>query len=314
MADLQEKLISEIENDNFSIWPERYKKEILSFLKNEKLKDISISRKNVSWGIPLPFDKEHTTYVWVDAFLNYLTGLGWGGSTLEPSSRVARFWPADVQLIGKDILRVHATIWPIMLLHLGIPLHKMLFVHGHIRSGGRKMSKTLGNTISIEEMLEKFGVDGTRYLLMSAGTFGEDVDVTMERMVEKYNADLANGLGNLVSRVVKMLRNTKSEILNPKQIQNSKSEIRNFILNLEINQALEHVWNIIRRDDKFVEDNKPWELAKNDEKKFEEVMKKLVSDLYLISELVVFFMPETAEKIKKALGTKKANILFPRVK
>jgi methionyl-tRNA synthetase len=163
-------------------------------------------------------------------------------------------------------------------------------------------------------MLEKFGVDGTRYLLMSAGTFGEDVDVTMERMVEKYNADLANGLGNLVSRVVKMLRNTKSEILNPKQIQNSKSEIRNFILNLEINQALEHVWNIIRRDDKFVEDNKPWELAKNDEKKFEEVMKKLVSDLYLISELVVFFMPETAEKIKKALGTKKANILFPRVK
>jgi methionyl-tRNA synthetase len=314
MADLQEKLISEIENDNFSIWPERYKKEILSFLKNEKLKDISISRKNVSWGIPLPFDKEHTTYVWVDAFLNYLTGLGWGGSTLEPSSRVARFWPADVQLIGKDILRVHATIWPIMLLHLGIPLPKMLFVHGHIRSGGRKMSKTLGNTISIEEMLEKFGVDGTRYLLMSAGTFGEDVDVTMERMVEKYNADLANGLGNLVSRVVKMLRNTKSEILNPKQIQNSKSEIRNFILNLEINQALEHVWNIIRRDDKFVEDNKPWELAKNDEKKFEEVMKKLVSDLYLISELVVFFMPETAEKIKKALGTKKANILFPRVK
>jgi hypothetical protein len=108
--------------------------------------------------------------------------------------------------------------------------------------------------------------------------------------------------------------NPKSEILNPKQIQNSKSEIRNFILNLEINQALEHVWNIIRRDDKFVEDNKPWELAKNDEKKFEEVMKKLVSDLYLISELVVFFMPETAEKIKKALGTKKANILFPRVK
>ena len=134
----------------------------------------------MKWGIPLPFDPEHTTYVWVDAFFNYLTGLGLGMGDLRQIFQVESIWPADIQLIGKDILRVHATIWPAILMHLGIRLPKMLFVHGHILSGGRKMSKTLGNVIVIDEMLEKFGADGTRYLLMTAGTFGEDVDVTME--------------------------------------------------------------------------------------------------------------------------------------
>ncbi len=319
MGELQSELIGKIESDEFAIRPERYKKEILSFLKNEKLKDISISRKNVSWGVPLPFDKEHTTYVWVDAFLNYLTGLGWDGSQtfnvgISPALNFEKFWPADVQLIGKDILRVHATIWPIMLMHFGIRLPKMLFVHGHIRSGGRKMSKTLGNTIAIEDMLSKFGADGTRYLLMSAGTFGEDVDLTMERMIEKYNADLANGLGNLVSRVIKLVTNPKSQALNPKQFQGIKSKIQNFISNLKIDEALEEIWKILRQNNKFVEENKPWELAKSDRAKFEKVMEKLVLDLYLISELLIPFMPETAEKIKKALKSKQPTILFPKIK
>ena len=172
METLQEELIEKIENDEFKIRPEKYKKEILSFLKNEKLKDVSISRKNVKWGIPLPFDAEHTTYVWFDAFLSYLTGLGWDGEFLRLNLKnkdlalKMDFWPADVQLIGKDILRVHATIWPVMLMHLGIEFTKLLFTHGHLLSGGRKMSKTIGNVIGIDEMLKKFGVDGTRYLLM----------------------------------------------------------------------------------------------------------------------------------------------------
>ena len=132
--------------------------------------------------------------------------MGWENPPNPPLEKgETRFWPADVQLIGKDILRVHATIWPIMLMHLEIEFPKLLFTHGHLLSGGRKMSKTIGNVIGIDEMLEKFGVDGTRYLLMSAGTFGEDVDVTMERLAEKYNADLANGIGNLVSRTAKLL-------------------------------------------------------------------------------------------------------------
>ena len=322
MGDLQEKLVQKIEKDEFCIRPEKYKKEILSFLKNEKLKDVSISRKNVVWGIPLPFDAEHTTYVWFDAFLSYLTGLGWDGD-LTPALSLSRrgseeelfekFWPSDIQLIGKEILRVHGTIWPIMLMHMEIEFPKLLFVHGHIQSGGRKMSKTLGNAISIDEMIEKFGMDGMRYLLMSAGTFGEDVDVTMERMVEKYNADLANGLGNHLSRVSKLLKGI-SNFQFPISNKISKSKIQSFIKKLELNRAIEEIWGAIRENDKFIEEVKPWELKKNNGVKFEEVMEKLVSDLYLISELLIPFMPSTAEKIKIALEIKEATVLFPRIK
>lgn len=171
------------------------------------------------------------------------------------------------------------------------------------------MSKTIGNVISIDEMLEKFGVDGTRYLLMSAGTFGEDVDVTMERMIEKYNADLANGLGNLVSRVAKL--------------SNSNLDVKERVMDIDISScfheiqpdaALNIIWSsIITADNKFIEDTKPWELQKTDEVRFREVMQKLISDLHLISELLIPFMPETSEKIKKALETKKAEILFQRI-
>jgi methionyl-tRNA synthetase len=222
-----------------------------------------------------------------------------------------KFWPADVQLIGKDILRVHATIWPIMLMHLGIEFPRKIFVHGHLLSSGRKMSKTIGNIISIDEMLDKFGVDGTRYLLASAGTFGEDVDVTMERLVEKYNADLANGLGNLLSRVLRLAQNFQFPISNFQKISNDP--IFNFIEKLELSSALEYIWKIIRENDKYIESNKPWELAKNDQNKFKEVMQKLISDLHLISELLIPFTPETAKKIKKALSEKDPKGLFPRV-
>lgn len=332
-GDVQKKLIEKIKSDGFRIAPEKYKKEVLSFLEGQELRDVSISRKNVSWGIELPFDKEHTTYVWADAFLNYLTGIGWPTSaeaSTDDKSLVdksvgkdgdfEKLWPADVQLIGKDILRVHATIWPVMLMHLGIELPKMLFVHGHILSRGRKMSKTLGNAISIDEMLEKFGVDGTRYLLMSAGTFGEDVDMTMERMTEKYNADLANGLGNLTSRIIKMSEkldkglkdyiDTKHEERTPtRELYKIKLE------DINLYWVLEQIWEVlVRDDDKYIEDNKPWDLVKTDKNKFEEVMKKLLSDLNLISDLIKPFLPETSEKIKKALDTKKTDILFPRIK
>lgn len=324
MADKQKELIAKIEKDEFKIAPERYKKEILSFLKSNELKDISISRKNVRWGVELPFDKEHTTYVWIDAFLNYLTGLGWSGKIplgppLEKGEMEGdlKFWPADVQLIGKDILRVHATIWPIMLLHLGIELPKLLFTHGHIISGGKKMSKTLGNVITIDEMVAKFGTDGTRYLLLSAGTFGEDVDVTVERLVEKYNADLANGLGNLVSRVLKLAQsNELVEMVNYES--GPDIQISNLLNKLELDKSLDYIWGLVRESNKYIEDNKPWELAKNPpaagENKFKDVMQKLLADLNLISELLIPFMPETAEKIVLALKDKEVPMLFPRIK
>lgn len=308
LTEIQPKLIEKIEKDEFKIAPERYKNETLSFLKNQELKDVSISRKNVKWGIPLPFDLEHTTYVWVDAFLNYLTGLGWNGDI----NNIPKQWPADVQLIGKDILRVHATIWPAILMHLGIELPKLLFTHGHILSGGKKMSKTLGNAITIDEILEKFGVDGTRYLLLSAGTFGDDVDVTMERLTEKYNSNLANGLGNLISRIIKLAQNLKAQ--SAKSQNTEKTQFTTFIEKMELGHALEYIWNIIREDNKYIDDNKPWELVKSDEIKFKEVMLKLMDDLHIISEFVSPFMPEIAEKIKKTLETKKVKSLFQRIK
>lgn len=305
MTEIQKELTEKIKSDEFHIQPDRYKNEILSFLEGQKLEDVSISRKNISWGIELPFDGEHTTYVWVDAFLNYLTGLGWNGST----ENLPKEWPADLQLLGKDILRVHATIWPAILLHLGIELPKKLFVHGHILSGGKKMSKTLGNVISPDEMFEKFGADGTRYLLLSAGTFGDDVDMTMERMIEKYNADLANGLGNLVSRVVKL-----GESLDMEPVEASIEIYEEEMEKLELSGALKKIWNLIDESNKFIADNKPWELAKNDAEKFKAVMAKTTIELYNIAESLRPFMPETAEKIKTALKTKKAEILFPRIK
>ncbi len=306
LAEIQPKLIKKIESDEFKITPERYKSEVLSFLKNQELKDISVSRKNLKWGVPLPFDAEHTTYVWVDAFLNYLTGLGWDGD----ENNIPKQWPVDVQLIGKDILRVHATIWPVILLHLGIKLPKILFTHGHILSGGKKMSKTIGNVISIEEMLEKFGVDGTRYLLMSAGTFGDDVDITMERLTEKYNADLANGLGNLVSRVIKLATDVKCENIKPEITVDFSESFKE----IKLDDILLVIWNFIGQYNKEIEDNKPWELLKSDREKFEKIMKRLIGHLYGVSDWLQPFMPETSEKIKKALKTKETPMLFPRIK
>lgn len=301
----QDTLVEKIKNDEFKIQPERYKKEILSFLESQKLEDVSISRKNLKWGIPLPFDNEHTTYVWIDAFLNYLTGLGWDGDV----KNIPQMWPADVEMIGKDILRVHATIWAATLLNLGIELPKSFVVHGHIQSGGKKMSKSLGNVIAPEEMLEKFGTDGTRYLLMSGGTFGDDLDLTMERMTEKYNADLANGLGNLVSRVVKLSQNINYEE------QKYVSGVYDGLMNdTALDKVLDSIWYKIKEHNQYIEEKKPWELIKNDEAEFRKVMEKLIIEIDWIAQLIKPFLPETSEKIKTALKTKKAEPLFQRIK
>ncbi|MBU3965671.1 methionine--tRNA ligase [Patescibacteria group bacterium] len=317
MSELQNSLIKKIKKDEFQITPDKYKKEILSFLEKHKLRDISISRKNISWGIPLPLDSTHTIYVWVDAFLNYLTGIGWKG---EPN-KIPEQWPPDIQLMGKDILRVHATIWPVILLHLGISLPKKLFTHGFILSGGKKMSKTLGNTIAPEEMIEKFGVDGTRYLLMSAGTFGEDVDLTMERAAGKYEADLANGLGNLVARTLAMTEKycegkipkinkdpEKHPLRTDKNIHNWKKvwqDLDENLANLRLNEAIGSIWKFIAEADNYIERNKPWNLAKLG--KTEELnwaLYGLLDGIHQVAWQIYPFIPETSLKIAEALDIK----------
>lgn len=311
MTVLQKDLIERIESDALHIAPKKYKAEMLSFLKGETLQDVSISRKNVSWGIPLPFDETQTTYVWADAFLNYLTVLGWDGD----AQSVPAQWPADVQFIGKDILRVHATIWPAILMHLGILTPKLLFTHGHILSGGKKMSKTLGNAIAIDEMLEKFGTDGTRYLLLSAGTFGDDVDLTMERMTEKYNADLANGLGNLVSRVLKLSEKlSEPQAMNSEQQAGISGELARLIDEFRFAEALQHIWNGIREANKYIDETKPWELVETDKAQFEQVMTHLLQSLALAAVALEPFLPETSEKIAKAIKERKVEPLFARIK
>lgn len=316
MTDLQSTLLEKIKTREFHIYPEQYEKEILSFLEGQTLEDVSISRKNVTWGIPLPFDESHTTYVWADAFLNYLTVLGWDGESEVPAA-----WPADIQLVGKDILRVHATIWPAMLLHLGLPLPKMLYTHGHILSGGKKMSKTLGNNISINEMLERFGADSTRYLLLASGHFSDDVDITMERLVEKYNADLANGLGNLVSRVMKLAENLEA-LPDFKFVQNeidanhglgTRSSYLVAFEEYNLSGALNSVWIDISRANKIVNDNKPWELAKSNPQEFKKIMGELLERLYVIAYLIEPFLPETSEKMRTSLETGKTESLFQRI-
>jgi methionyl-tRNA synthetase len=206
-------------------------------------------------------------------------------------------------------------MWQAMLMSAKIANSKQIFVNGFITINGQKMSKSSGNVISPYEMTEKFGTDATRYLLLAGSNFGEDFDVTWVKLIEKYNADLANGLGNLVSRIIKLASDFNDKFPMTNQIQDLNGKFKEFFDTLELNQALEYIWKIISDDNKFIGDNKPWELAKIDQNKFEEVMKKILSDLYTISELLVPFMPETSEKIKKALGTKKLDeVLFQRIK
>jgi len=276
------------------------------------LEDFSISRikEKMPWGVPVPGDENQVIYVWFDALVNYISALGWP----KTPENFEKFWPG-YQICGKDNLRQQSAMWQAMLMSVNLPTSVQIFVNGFITVNGQKMSKSLGNVISPYEMVEKFGIDATRYLLLSGASFGEDFDITWDKLIEKYNADLANGLGNLLSRVITLAQkgNFQFSILNFQSISNDK--FSNLINNMELGQALEYIWKIIDEDNKFIGDNKPWELVKTDMKKFEEVMKKLLEDLNLISGLLVSFMPETSQKIKKALETKKIEeVLFQRIK
>jgi methionyl-tRNA synthetase len=308
----QQRLLDLYEKNPDFVLPGKRLNEIKSFVERG-LEDFSISRmkEKMPWGIEVPGDPEHVIYVWFDALVNYVSTLGWPKDT----EKFEKFWPV-IQIAGKDNLRQQSAMWQAMLFSAGIPNSKQIFIRGFITNKGEKMSKSQGNFIGAKEMIDKFGVDGTRYLLLSiGGAFGEDTDVTMDKFVEKYNADLANGLGNLVSRVIKLADNlTFQSALPAGEFPISNDQISKFIDSMELSQALNYIWNIIQEDNKFIEDNKPWELAKNDENKFREVMEKLYLDLYTISNYLAPFMPETAKKIKTALENKKTEPLFQRIK
>lgn len=305
LSQFQKPLEQKISSGELKIEPEERRNEVMSFLKSG-LKDISISRKNVKWGIPLSFDRNFSCYVWVDAFLNYLTGLGWDGQT----GKTSEFFPPDIQLMSKDILRVHATIWPALLLALELPLPKKLFIHGYFTVNGQKMSKSLGNVIWPEDLVEKFGTDGTRYLLLSSLSYGQDGDISWEKLIEKYNADLANGLGNLVSRVVKLNGGIGAKV------ERKKSKIKNLdklFEEIKLKEILDKIWQQVAWANKYIEEKKLWELVKTDPKEGKKVLENLISLISGIGEVISPFMPETSEKIFAQLEISKSEPIFPRI-
>jgi methionyl-tRNA synthetase len=296
-------------NPKFVI-PGKKLNEIKQFVKMG-LEDFSISRlkTKMPWGIGVPGDSKHVMYVWFDALVNYIVAIGWPDDLEE-----FNFWWPVTQIAGKDNLRQQAAMWQAMLMAAGLPNSKQIFIGGFITVGGQKMSKTLGNVIDPEQMLEKFGVDGTRYLLLTLGSFGEDVDVTLERLSEKYNADLANGLGNLLSRVFNLIEmNFEGEL---KEAGGVNLDIGDLMKDLKFFEALQRVKEKIDWGNKYIDETKLWELVKADKPKAKKVLAELLGVIIKAGESLAPFMPETSQKILKASRAKKitkGEALFPRL-
>ena len=309
-SNYQQKLLELYEKNPDFVLPKKRLNEIKKFVEGG-LEDFSISRlkSKMPWGVEVPSDADHVMYVWFDALVNYISAIGWP----DDMEKFEKWWPV-VQLAGKDNLRQQSAMWQTMLFSAGLPNSKQIFINGFVGVNGKKMSKSLGNVISPIEMVEKFGIDGARYLILSFGNFGEDTDVSWEKFTEKYNADLANGLGNLVSRFVKLSENFNLDQKVFESTDNLGLYNKELIEKMEFGQALNLVWSKIRNLNKFIEDNKPWELVKSDQKEFAHVMQQLYFGIYEIAESLIPFMPETSEKIKKALETKQTEILFQRIK
>ncbi|MEK7607034.1 MAG: methionine--tRNA ligase [Patescibacteria group bacterium] len=297
------EILKRIKSEKIKILPVTRHNEMVSFLELEGLNDIAISRRKekVAWGIELPFDPNHTTYVWVDAFLNYITGLGWP----KDKTRMEKFWPANVQLMSKDILRVHATIWQAILLALGLETSQTLFIHGFFTVDGQKMSKSLGNVVDPMEIAQTYGADVLRYHLMREISFGSDGDFSLRRLEERHESDLANGIGNLVARVLGMAEKYtggKVPEITASVFSNVWDAYGSHFEKFQPDQALSAVWGFITDVDKFIDTEQPWVLAKTDTERLNFDLYILLESLRHLGRLVWPFMPSTAEKIFTQLG------------
>ena len=315
LSKYEDRIRKAIESKEFKIVPQSRANEILGFIK-QGLEDISFSRPRIKldWGIPVPGDNSQTIYVWADALINYISGLDYASE----SELFQKYWPADVQCVGKDITRFHAIFWPAILFSLKLPLPKILFVHGFITVEGQKMAKSLGNIIDPFYLVEKYGKDALRYYLLREISPFEDGDFTYKKFEERYNADLANGLGNLVARVITMAekwKNQNGKIKRKNQnakineiIEKSKKQHKKFLDDFKFNEALGVIWNLISFCDRYIEKERPWEL------KNQKVIADLLILLTKIADLLQPFLPETSEKILKQVKTQKKVPLFPRLK
>jgi len=302
MNKYQEALIRYIEENKNFIIPDSKRNEILNRLK-EPLQDLSISRTAVKWGIPLPIDEKFTLFVWIDALINYLTTIDY------PGKKFKKFWPADVHVIGKDIVWHHSVIWASLLLSLGLPLPKTIFVHGFITVKGEKMSKSLGNIINPVGLVEKYGRETIRYFFIREFSSFEDGNFSEERIKERYNSDLAQGIGNLLSRILALGEQYQTSLILKKNglqklIDETEKIYHQKMQEFRLNEALARVWDLVNALDKFITEEKPWASLKNDQEKFEKDMATLIISLGKVALLIAPMMPETSEKLLNSLGFK----------
>lgn len=315
LSHYSEQIRTAIKDGSFTVVPETRKNEILSLI-DSGLEDISISRPKakLDWGIPVPGDTTQIMYVWFDALLNYITVLGY-----PEHADFAKYWPADVQVVGKGILRFHAAIWPGILLGLGLPLPKVLYVHGYVNVGGQKMSKSLGNSVSPDDIVDKYGADAFRYYFLRHVPSYDDGDFTWESFAAAYNSELGNELGNAVQRVAAMvLKYQEGVIGNTPEEEHDTGEYREALALCKFDRALDAVWEQVRGVNQLIEAEKPWEIAKSgDTQHLQEVLAGVVSDLLEIAEMLEPFMPETAEKIQTIFAEgiihPLETTLFPRI-
>ncbi len=315
MSKYQKQLEEYIEENPNFIYPESRKKEMINNFIKPGLQDLCISRSTFKWGIPFPGDEKHVIYVWVDALLNYITGLGYDPE--NNSEMYKKYWPANVHIIGKDILRFHTIYWPIMLMALGEPLPKQVFGHPWLLSGNDKMSKSRGNVIYADDLCDRFGVDAVRYYLLSEMPHAQDGTITYETIIERFNSDLANTLGNLVNRTVAMSNKyfdgviqapeTKEEIDNEliSMALSTLGEVTKLLDTYKVSDALSKIFDLAKRCNKYIDETMPWALAKDEEKKARlgTVLYNLIEGIRFIAVLLEPFMPETSVKILEQIGT-----------
>ncbi len=321
MSKYADRLIAHINAHPEFIQPVSRKNEMMNNFLLPGLQDLCVSRTSFTWGIPVTFDPKHVTYVWLDALTNYITGIGYdcGG---DSSERFQKYWPADLHLIGKDIIRFHTIYWPIFLMSLGLPLPKQVFGHPWLLMSGGKMSKSKGNIIYADDLVQFFGVDAVRYYVLHETPFDNDGNVTWELIAERYNSDLANILGNLVSRTISMTNkyfggavkktgvaeetdaDLKATVLEAVKKVDAKME------ELRVADAITEIFGIFRRSNKYIDETTPWALAKDEAKKdrLAEVLYNLTEAITIGASLLEPFMPETSQKILAPLNTQKREL------
>jgi methionyl-tRNA synthetase len=312
LSNYQDKLLGLIEKDEIKIIPEFRKNEVVSFIKSG-LEDFSISRsvkRAQNWGVPVPGDEAQIMYVWVDALANYITALGYASE----DEAYSKYWQTGdeiTHIIGKGILRFHAVYWPALLLSAGIKPPKTIYAHEYLTIDGKKMSKSLGNVIHPKEIVDKYGVDGARYLLLAGLPYNSDGDITWEKMDTKYTADLCNGIGNLTQRVLSMVNRYGVEL---HDLELEPITTAEYIESFRFVEGLEQVVNAVGQVNRMIDDEKPWEKVKiGDNAAAEATLNLAYSKLKLIASSLDAYMPETAEKMKEQLQTLKPEPLFPRL-